>query len=533
MKLITNRFNKPIVTMTYSLREYLYILCCSLVISASAQPQIENCVWTTFTFEHGEKASEGCLVDGKPEGEWKTFYENGILKSKGSRKVFELDGLWEFYYENGTIQRRVEFEKGQKNGKKWSYDENGTLLTESAFNNNIQVENQRVYDPAGWLKKRIPFAAGKPHGWGREWASDGRVIALFEYDQGRLRSTQRINALDDQNRKTGLWMEWNSMERKTEEGPWRAGKRHGVFKFYDGFGQLDYLEKYEFGEVVQDTKATTPVDVRTTVHPNGVIATRATYSEGELVGVWREYDDQGTLESGALYERNKKVADGITDEQGRRMGAWVWYDDMGQKKSTGNYLLGKEEGLWEYFSNIGQIIQEGSFKNGRYHGGWTWYYPDGSKHRKEWYRNGQENGDFTEWSQTQSLLNKGVYENGLKQGIWIEDVNDHREEGNYLDGLKNDEWTHYDADGAVRFEGNYSFGLPDGKHVFYRANGSVWRIERYEGGAKEGKWKVYNAENLIEQIIEYRQGEMIKVDGQSIQTRRERRVTGELKTEAP
>ena len=117
--------------------------------------------------------------------------------------------------------------------------------------------------------------------------------------------------------------------------------------------------------------------------------------------------------------------------------------------------------------------------------------------------------------------------------MWIEDVNDHREEGNYLDGLKNDEWTHYDADGAVRFEGNYSFGLPDGKHVFYRANGSVWRIERYEGGAKEGKWKVYNAENLIEQIIEYRQGEMIKVDGQSIQTRRERRVTGELKTEAP
>ena len=531
MNFITNRFNSPIVTMNYSLRIYLYILCCSFIISVSAQPEIENCVWTTFTFENGKKASEGCLVDGQPEGEWTTYFENGILKSKGSRSEFELDGLWEFYHETGGIQRRVEFFRGEKNGKEWSYSENETLLVESTFERNVQVENQLIYNPNGWLKQRIPFDAGKPHGWGREWAEDGRVIALLEYDQGRLRSTQRINALDEQNQKKGTWIEWNSMERKTEEGPWRAGKRHGIFKFYDAFGQLDYLEKFEYGEVVKDAEATTPVDVRTTVHSNGVIATRATYSEGEMIGVWRAYNDQGILESGALYESNRKVADGVTDEQGRRIGAWIWYDEMGQKKSTGNYILGQEDGVWQYFSPTGQMIQDGSFRNGLYHGEWTWYYLDGSVHRKERYRKGKENGDFTEWSDTKSLLNKGRYENGLKQGVWIEDVNDHREEGNYLDGLKNGEWKHFDADGTVRFNGNFSFGIPDGKHIYSRANGSTWRIERYEGGVKEGKWKLYTEENLIDQVIEYHQGEMIKVDGQTIQTRRERRITKELKTE--
>ena len=88
--------NNTTITMNYSLRICIYILCCSFIKSISAQPEIENCTWTTFTFENGNTASEGCFVDGKPEGIWNTFYENGILKSSGSRKNFELDGIWNF-----------------------------------------------------------------------------------------------------------------------------------------------------------------------------------------------------------------------------------------------------------------------------------------------------------------------------------------------------------------------------------------------------------------------------------------------------
>jgi len=526
---VTNRFNRPIVTMNYSLRIYTYILCCSFIISAAAQPEIENCVWTTFTFEDGKKASEGCLVDGQPEGEWTTYFENGVLKSKGSRSDFKLNGLWEFYHENGNIQRRVEFGLGQKNGKEWNFKERGNLVTERVFEQGVQVGIQLDYDPSGWIKKRTPFKTGKTHGWGREWAEDGRVIALFEYDEGRLRSTQRINALDDQNRKTGIWMEWNSMERKIEEGPWLAGKRNGIFKFYDGFGQLDYLEKYEFGEIVKDVEATTPVDVRTTRHPNGVIATKSTYSEDALIGVFRAYDTTGTLESGALYEANKKVAEGITNEEGNRTGWWVWFDEMGNKKASGNYTAGKEEGKWEYFNALGDIIQEGFFKNGLYHGDWTWYYPNKSLHRKEQYRKGKENGEFIEWNITGELLNQGVYQNGLKQGDWIEDVNDHREEGAYLDGMKDEEWKHFNTDGKQSFKGTFIYGLPDGKHTFYQEKGGVDHIERYEGGVKQGKWIFYNSDNLKKQTREYRQGELIKVDGQTIKTRREKRADRDLK----
>lgn len=40
--------------------------------------------------------------DGKT-GEWKTFYENGNLKSKGSYRLNETYGMWEFYDEDGKL----------------------------------------------------------------------------------------------------------------------------------------------------------------------------------------------------------------------------------------------------------------------------------------------------------------------------------------------------------------------------------------------------------------------------------------------
>jgi RNase P/RNase MRP subunit p29 len=46
---------------------------------------------------------------------------------------------------------------------------------------------------------------------------------------------------------------------------------------------------------------------------------------------------------------------------------------------------------------------------------------------------------------------------------------------------------------------------------------------------KQGKWTFYNSDNLIEQTREYRQGELIKIDGQTIKSRKERRADRDLK----
>ena len=48
---------------------------------------------------------KGSYKDGKRDGPWERYYENGQLEKKGSYKDGELDGSWELYYDkNGQLR---------------------------------------------------------------------------------------------------------------------------------------------------------------------------------------------------------------------------------------------------------------------------------------------------------------------------------------------------------------------------------------------------------------------------------------------
>ena len=53
-----------------------------LIFGCEAYSQTE---YQAYTYPNGQIASEGTLRDGKPDGLWKTYYENGQLKSIGKR----------------------------------------------------------------------------------------------------------------------------------------------------------------------------------------------------------------------------------------------------------------------------------------------------------------------------------------------------------------------------------------------------------------------------------------------------------------
>ena len=50
-------------------------------------------------------------------------------------------------------------------------------------------------------------------------------------------------------------MEWTNGILQ-EQGPWESGKRNGLFRFYDQWGQLEDVVKYFEGEVVLDAVET-------------------------------------------------------------------------------------------------------------------------------------------------------------------------------------------------------------------------------------------------------------------------------------
>ena len=46
----------------------------------------------------------GELVNGKEEGKWTDYYENGQIESEGNYKDGKEDGKWTLYHENGQIK---------------------------------------------------------------------------------------------------------------------------------------------------------------------------------------------------------------------------------------------------------------------------------------------------------------------------------------------------------------------------------------------------------------------------------------------
>ena len=147
---------------------------------------------------------------------------------------------------------------------------------------------------------------------------------------------------------------------------------------------------------------------------------------------------------------------------------------------------------------------------------WSWWAISGERLRTENYNYGMQDGYFLEKNiQGQTLL-KGVYKNGLKEGFWIYHVNDHREEGNFINGEFEGEWRHWYSDNKPKFEGKYSFGQPEGEHKYYFYNGSINYYGSYESGVKHGKWHHFNDEGVIQYLYKYKYGELIKVDGRRV-----------------
>ena len=66
-------------------------------------------------FDNGQLHYKGEYKNGKREGSWLSYWANGKLKSKGNYKNDNLEGSWIYYNEDGTIWEDAT--RTYKNGK--------------------------------------------------------------------------------------------------------------------------------------------------------------------------------------------------------------------------------------------------------------------------------------------------------------------------------------------------------------------------------------------------------------------------------
>ena len=99
-------------------------------------------IWATeiIDLSKAKHLREGNYKDGKRDGKWTTWYENGQIKSEEYYKDGERDGKWTTWYETGQIKSEISF----KDGNSTTWHKNGQIMSEKSIEDGGFV-NRTIY----------------------------------------------------------------------------------------------------------------------------------------------------------------------------------------------------------------------------------------------------------------------------------------------------------------------------------------------------------------------------------------------------
>ncbi|MBR1513174.1 MAG: hypothetical protein IJ622_02650 [Bacteroidales bacterium] len=183
--------------------------------------------------------AEGLFIDGLRSGEWKFYYQNGKVQEVGSYKEGDPDGVWVWYHENGQKQIEEQFYKGQHNGPYKEYDAKGNLMVSGTYFDGMK--NGKWTEQIGDMRTEGEYRNDKQVG---EWVS--------YYDNDKLAFRGKFNA----GYPDGEHLFYYPNGKLREIQVYSAGVKNGDWKKYLDTGELYFTVTYKQGaEVKYDGEA--------------------------------------------------------------------------------------------------------------------------------------------------------------------------------------------------------------------------------------------------------------------------------------
>jgi antitoxin component YwqK of YwqJK toxin-antitoxin module len=478
--------------------------------------------YQVFKYPNGTISSEGLFKNGKPEGFWKSYYVTGIKRSEGKYTNFLLDSVCIFYDQAGDTTEKINYLFGKMNGWYYKYKKDPSrglyLWSKELYAGNKKESTAFIYFPDGKIQQTIIFNGGKKEGLSKEYDKEGNIITLLEYSNDFLVSRERINRLDNNGLKQGIWKEFYPNGVIKSEKPYKDDLLHGYYKEYDNRGKLVITMLYEEGSIVKSRVEDEPdIEVVNRYDQDGKLIYSGPYRNNVPVGIHREFNADGKVTNAYIYNDNGlMLSEGIVDEAGNRNGKWKDFFADGKTEAEGQFTDNRRSGQWKFYDISQKTEQIGYYNNGRPDGLWKWYYNNGQLLREEEYFQGQRDGSYIEYSDTGEIIAQGQYSDGEKNGEWKYSSGDYTEEGKYIIGLKDGEWRSYYANGKLKFKGNFVQGNPDGKQSYYYEDGQIKEEQYFKMGIREKMWKKYNEEGMPVLVIAYKNDVETSINGVKI-----------------
>ena len=496
------------------MKRVLNVICLVFIVLSFGYEVFSQTGYQAFTYPGGQVASEGMLRDGRPDGLWKTYYENGQLKSIGKRTDFLLDSTWVFFSEVGDTSLIVNYKRDLKNGPRFTFGKDDIVM--EPFVNDVRQGEGKRYDLKRHLIQTVTYKNGVEEGISPVFDTTGLLCEIITYKKGFVMTREAINRYDREGKKHGYWKTFFDDWSVHTECYYRHGMRDGFYKEYDEKGNLKKITKFvnDVEQVVESDMK--PLIVQHEYYPNGKVKREASFRDGKREGVWREFDEQGNVLNSQTYQKGVLVGQGIVDIDGKRRGLFKEFYPDNSLRAEGVFVDGLRSGEWKFYYHNGQIQEIGSYQEGQPDGIWTWYYDNGQKQIEEQFFKGTPNGSYKEYDSRGNIIVTGTYFDGMKNGKWTEEIGDMRTKGEYRNDKQVGEWVSYYDNDKLAFKGTFNAGYPDGEHFFYYQNGRLREIQKYAAGVKHGDWKKYLDTGELYFTVTYDQGKEVKYDGEAL-----------------
>lgn len=244
-------------------------------------------------YPNGRIKREASFRDGKREGTWREFdengnvinaqiYKNGTLVQSG---VMDTDGTrrgeWVELYPDSTLRAKGLFINGKRSGE-WKFYYPGKVLEQVGKYKDGKLDGTWTwYYPSGKIQKQEDFLDDLPEGNYVEYDEEGNVIIKGSYFDGM---------------KTGKWKEKSGDE--TFEGEYRNDHQVGEWVSYYSNGKMAFKGSFKGGY---------PDGEHLYYYTNGRLRESQSYSGGIRNGVWRKYLDTGELFFEETYNQDKDL----------------------------------------------------------------------------------------------------------------------------------------------------------------------------------------------------------------------------------
>jgi uncharacterized protein len=99
---------------------------------------------SSWVYQMGDTKVQGSYKEGKREGTWKYYYDNGNLNFSGKYIDDNADGKHSYYWDNGKLREEGFYIMGRREGEWYKFNYDGTLFLTTTYKNGIEIKYDGV-----------------------------------------------------------------------------------------------------------------------------------------------------------------------------------------------------------------------------------------------------------------------------------------------------------------------------------------------------------------------------------------------------